>query len=78
MILHIIFAVGFQLVLLAVKVAFSFDISSDLNKVGPNHFGDKSQTDYRKDGPVVHPVNAFDSPLRGDSVPLGSSPTKYI
>ena len=27
-------------------------------------------------GPVVHPANAFDSRQRGDSVPLGSSPTK--
>ena len=29
-----------------------------------------------EDGPVVYPANAFDSCLRGDSVPLGSSPTK--
>ena len=29
-----------------------------------------------EDGPVVYPANAFDSRLRGDWVPLGSSPTK--
>ena len=28
------------------------------------------------DGPVVYPANAFDSRLRGDKAPLGSSPTK--
>ena len=32
---------------------------------------------YFEDGPVVvYPANAFDSRLRGDQVPLGSSPTK--
>ena len=30
----------------------------------------------QKDGPVVYPANAFHSRLRGDQVPLGSSPTK--
>ena len=29
-----------------------------------------------EDGPLVYPTNAFDSRLRGDQVPLGSSPTK--
>ena len=29
------------------------------------------------DGLVVYPANTFDSRLRGDWVPLGSSPTKY-
>ena len=29
-----------------------------------------------EDGPVVYPANTFDSRLRGDQVPLGSSPTK--
>ena len=29
-----------------------------------------------EDGPMEYPANMFDSPLRGDSVPLGSSPTK--
>ena len=29
-----------------------------------------------EDGPVVYPATAFDSRLRGDSVPPGSSPTK--
>ena len=29
-----------------------------------------------EDGPVVYPANAFDSRLRGDKVPPGSSPTK--
>ena len=28
-----------------------------------------------EDGPVVYPANAFDSRLRGDLVPLASSPT---
>ena len=28
------------------------------------------------DGPVVYPADAFDSRLRGDSVPLGSRPAK--
>ena len=31
-----------------------------------------------EDGPVVYPANAFDSRLRGDWVPLGSSPTKSL
>ena len=35
----------------------------------PNHLANE-------DGPVVYQVNAFDTHLRGDSVPLGSSPTK--
>ena len=29
-----------------------------------------------EDGPMVCPANAFDSRLRGDKVPLRSSPTK--
>ena len=29
-----------------------------------------------EDGPLVYPANAFDSRLRGDYLPLGSSPTK--
>ena len=33
-------------------------------------------SDQPEDGPVVYPGNAFDSRLRGDLVPLGSSPTK--
>ena len=45
-----------------------FEIFLDLNQVVPNHL-----TEY---GPVVYPANAFDSRLRGDQVPLGSSPTK--
>ena len=39
---------------------------SDLNQAVPNP----------QDGPVVYLFNAFDSRLRGDLVPLGSSPTK--
>ena len=31
---------------------------------------------FWSDGPVVYPANAFDSRLRGDLLPLGSSPTK--
>ena len=30
-----------------------------------------------EDGPVVYPANTFDSSLRGDLVPLGSSLTKF-
>ena len=29
-----------------------------------------------ENGPVVYPADVFNSHLRGDSVPLGSSPTK--
>ena len=29
-----------------------------------------------EDGPVVYLANTFDCGLRGDSLPLGSSPTK--
>ena len=31
---------------------------------------------FFEDGPAVYQANAFDSRLRGDLVPLGSSPTK--
>ena len=38
--------------------------------------GDCDRGRQPEDGPVVYPANAFDSCLRGDWVPLGSSPTK--
>ena len=34
------------------------------------------RVDGDEDGPVVHPSDAFDSRLRGNSVLLGSSPTR--
>ena len=54
-------------------------VSISDRKLGPSgrgSAGEGASSAILEDGPVVDPANASDSRLRGDQVPLGSSPTK--